>query len=126
MKVIIAMLAVVGLAFGGALAASDPVFKVPSNPDQSLTSTNLNLSTERFLRAYFAEDLEQRRFAEMYLAGILDASEGVQWCSYSRALPHILEEMAISSLQEAMQKRPQDRAARAIVSKIQSTFPCER
>jgi hypothetical protein len=46
-----------------------------------LTGYDLNLSADRFAKAWLSKTNERERIkANMYLLGVVDASEGTAWC----------------------------------------------
>ena len=71
------------------------------------------------------ENLEQRRLAEMYVAGVIDASEGVSWCGFGVASPDAIQEQVYSGLKRTLERSPQERASIAIQSRLKELLPCK-
>lgn len=106
-------------------AVGDESIAVPSNEQQRLISYNLSLTTEKLYKAYMGSDLERRRLAEMYVAGVIDSSEGFSWCGYGIASPDAIQEQVLAGLKDALKKNPEMRAAKAIKSKLEQLLPCK-
>lgn len=98
-----------------------------ATPDsQRLFIENNNLSAEEFLAAYMGKDLMQRRYAEMYLLGVLDATEGHAWCSYQQFKTITLAETLYSNLEKTNAKQRKKRAAIVITEILEGQFPCKK
>lgn len=98
--------------------------KIPSDDKERLLIRNLKLSVSDFLKAYMSSDLNQRRFAEMYLIGVLNASKGKEWCGYKGLLPtSIQEEIYIGFKYNKVSQ--QQEASNAIISIMSKTLPCK-
>lgn len=92
-----------------------------------LLRNNTNLTGEKFYRAWLAKDDERERLkANMYLLGVFDASEGREWCGYSKALPDTLRENVYSFFQHLPEKRLQERASSLIIESLKKTLPCDK
>ena len=62
-----------------------------------LTGYDLNLSAERFAKAWLSKTNERERIkANMYLLGVVDASEGSAWCKGRPFLPNTIHEFLYS------------------------------
>ena len=72
-----------------------------------------------------SSDVNQRRFAEMYVAGVLDSLEGVTWCGYDVASPDAIQEQVYLGLRETLKINPNIRASVAIQSKLEKLLPCK-
>lgn len=55
----------------------------PIPDSQNIFLNNNNLSAEVFFAAYNSQNVTERRYAQMYLLGVVDAIEGVSFCGYS-------------------------------------------
>lgn len=73
-----------------------------------------------------SSDLEQRRLAEMYVAGVIDSSEGVSWCGFGIASPDAIQEHVFVGLENTLHKTPTSRASRAIESQLEKLLPCNK
>lgn len=105
--------------------AADKTIVIPENETQRVSAQSLSLTSEAFFKAYMSEDIEQRRLAEMYVAGVLDASEGISWCGYSIASPTAIQEQVYSGLKKMLKHAPKERASTAIKSKLEELLPCK-
>lgn len=90
-----------------------------------MASQHLALTTELLFKAYMSEDLEQRRLAEMYVVGVIDASEGVSWCGFGVASPNAIQEQVYIGLKNTLKKSPNEHASTAIKSKLEEFLPCK-
>ena len=106
--------------------AGTQVISIPSDDKQRLIAGNMSMTTERFMSAYMGKDLNQRRLAEMYLVGVIDSTEGDQWCNFSVVSPNAIQEQAYNGLKEALKKEPSIRASHAIISKLNKFLPCRK
>lgn len=100
--------------------------KVSGDPTQRLILENLDLSGSAFFSAYMSKDISQRRLAEMYLAGVLDAGEGKRWCSYAIALPHSLQELIYAGFERQAERALKRRASEVINDILAHQLPCRR
>jgi hypothetical protein len=85
---------------------------------------NTNISTGEFWAAYTSENLEHRRRAELFLLGILDATEGVTWCDYGKYKTITIDEKIYGQLKRLAGDMRDERAARSIVRILSKSFPC--
>lgn len=72
-----------------------------------------------------SSDVKQRRLAEMYVAGVLDSTEGVFWCSYNVASPSAIQEQVFAALKSSIKVSPDLRASSAIINKLSNLLPCK-
>ena len=98
---------------------------LPEDEKQRSFTINLSLSTQNLYNAYMSSDVNQRRFAEMYVAGVLDSLEGVTWCGYDVASPDAIQEQVYLGLRETLKINPNIRASVAIQSKLEKLLPCK-
>ncbi len=106
-----------GTAYSGGIS-------VPLQATERLLIKNTNLSARDFWESYMSKDVEQRRLAEMYLIGVLDASEGNFWCSYSAALPGSIQELLYLDFKEKG-FNSKKRASKFIVNSLSKRLPCK-
>lgn len=102
-----------------------PTIVVPDHGSQRLNTLNRNLTVDNFFSAYMGEDIKQRQLAEMYVVGVLDASEGDEWCSYETLSPGGLQEQVLVALKKAKDTNPQQRVSTAIKARFIEFFPCK-
>lgn len=105
--------------------AQVPGITVPDHGSQRLNTLNRNLTVDNFFSAYMGEDIKQRQLAEMYVVGVLDASEGDEWCSYETLSPGGLQEQVLVALKKAKDTNPQQRVSTAIKARFIEFFPCK-
>ena len=105
--------------------ASDNPICLPGNEKQRMSSQSLSLTTELFFKAYMSKNIGQRRLAEMYVIGVIDASEGVSWCGFEIASPSAIQEQVYLGLKNTLAKSPNERPSTAIKSKLQELLPCK-
>ncbi|WP_416260199.1 Rap1a/Tai family immunity protein [Gibbsiella quercinecans] len=111
-------------------------FLVSANPDSSqllirdqrfLWQENVNLTGDKFLQAWGSTSNEQERLkADMYLMGVLDATEGKNWCNYQRLKTITLQEIIYSYFKKPPQARLNERAAKLIEEAITQHHSCKR
>lgn len=105
--------------------AADMHISLPDNEKQRIVSQNLSLTTKLVFNAYMSKNIEQRRLAEMYVIGVIDASEGVSWCGFEVASPDAIQEQVYIGLKNMLKKSPNERASTAIKSKLEELLPCK-
>lgn len=105
-------------------AATKPI-SLPQNQDP-LTRNDARMNGEKFLQAWLDKNNEQERLkANMYLLGIMDATEGKAWCSYQIALPNSLRESVYSYFKKLPEQRKQESAAVLITEALAQDLPCQ-
>ncbi len=104
-------------------AVSSPI-TIPADDKQRLSIEHLNFKGSTFLVAYLSQDLTQRRLAEMYLIGVLDAGEGTKWCGYNLALPGAIQEQVYLGLKKLPQNTLNQRASEIITLILSTALPC--
>lgn len=119
------LLPLLAVLLSSCASADATTIQIPASETQRLLALNLSLTAEKLFKAYMSTDIEQRRFAEMYVAGVLDSTEGLTWCDYRIASPDALQEQVLAGLKETVSKNPQSRAPSAITYKLQQLLPCK-
>jgi hypothetical protein len=89
--------------------------------DRPLASDSVNLSSAELAAALASSDAEEQERARMMLLGVLDATEGREWCGYAQAKTASLQEIAYEALRASA---PDSRAATQIRSALASRLPC--
>lgn len=122
------MLQVAACSHAGTPPAPDtsPGIRVGADTRQRLIINNLNMSGAQFYAAYMSREIQQRQLAEMYLAGVLDGSEGRLWCGYSLALPGTVQEVLYLELRQQSEASMQRRASDVIHDILAARLPCTR
>ena len=98
----------------------------PIPDSQSLIISNNNLLAQDFFSAYMSQNLTERRYAEMYLLGVLDATEGTVWCDYYHIKTISLDEIIYSSFKEIDEKQMKKRASLVITDILKKRLSCKR
>lgn len=97
----------------------------PLPPTQRIFIDNINLTAREFFAAYMSKTVEERRYAELYLLGVLDSTEGASWCGYRAYKTTTIAEELYAGFQK-LEKRMQDRRAAHVISDmLGKKFPCE-
>ncbi|WP_230683179.1 Rap1a/Tai family immunity protein [Pluralibacter gergoviae] len=93
----------------------------------SLSRNDIQISGEKFLHAWLSKDDGQERLkANMYLMGVMDATEGREWCSYRRAKPGSLREAVYAFFEQLPQQRWAEPAAALIKEALMQELPCTK
>jgi hypothetical protein len=101
-----------------------PKFTVPPlAPTQRIFIDNINLTAREFFLAYMSKSVEERRYAELYLLGVLDSTEGTAWCSYRTFITAIDEDLYLG-FKELENQKQDKRAAQVIAEILSKEFPC--
>lgn len=96
----------------------------PIHDSQSLIIENNNLTAADFYAAYLSKQVQQRRYAEMYLLGVMDASEGVAWCSYRTVKTTTIDEAIFTGFKRLDPGKMKLRAATVIREILSGNFGC--
>ena len=124
MRALLASLALLAGCLPTSLPAAGPRFTAPAAPTQRLFIDNINLTAEDFFAAYMSQTVEERRYAELYLLGVLDATEGIGWCDYRTFKTTTLGEEIFSGFKALEPARLKARAAHVIADILARRFPC--
>ena len=91
-----------------------------------LTGFDLNLPAERFARAWLSKTNERERIkADMYLLGVIDASEGSVWCKGKPVLPGSLHEFFYSRFAHLSKHEGKQQASKIITEGMKTLRPCK-
>lgn len=122
------------LLIAGLLIAT-PLWAASSQDDSSnllrdpnkLSRNDVRMSAEKFISAWLTKDNEQEQLkANMYLLGVMDATEGKEWCSYDVALPGSLRESIYSYFKKLPQERKREAASKLIIEALVQDLPCKK
>ncbi len=61
----------------------------------------------------------------MYIAGVLNSTEGVFWCGYNMASPSAIQEQVFAGLKSNIKTSPDLRASSAIINQLSNLLPCK-
>lgn len=99
-------------------------FIKPTNPMQSLMIENTNLSAKKYFDALMSNSIEDRRYSEMYLLGVLDSTEGVVWCDYGEFKTITIDEILFVEFKKLSDNFLKERASNVIKDILGKKFPC--
>lgn len=92
-----------------------------------LTGYDLNLTAERFANAWLSKTNERERIkANMYLLGVVDASEGTVWCKGKPFLPNTLHEFLYPRFAKLTAEQKEERASKIITDGMKELRPCKK
>lgn len=123
MKKLVSLLAAITLS--SCSAADENPIVIKEGGGQRMVAENLSMTAESLLKAYMSSNQEQRRFAEMYVVGVLDSTEGKSWCGFKIASPSAIQEQVYSALKKAAGVSPKKRASIIIESHLMNLLPCK-
>lgn len=91
----------------------------------TLSRNDSQISGEKFLHAWLSKDNEKERLkANMYLMGVMDATEGRAWCSYKLVKPDSLRETVYAFFKELLPERKKEPASSLIKEALMQQLPC--
>lgn len=111
------------VALNQASAQSKLLKPIPES--QSLIIENNNMSAADFYAAYSGKDVVARRHAEMYLLGVLDATEGLDWCDYRTIQTITVDEAIFTGFKKLDGSKMKLRASAVIRQVLASKFKCK-
>lgn len=97
---------------------------ISQQPEERFLAENRNLIGEDFWASYRGQDAAQRHLAEMYLSGVLDATEGKAWCSYRVASPEAIEEQIYLGFKKASAATLKKRTSEIVQEILSAILPC--
>ena len=101
-------------------------FTKPLPPNQSIIFENTNLKAKDYFNALMSSSIEERRYAELYFLGVLDATEGSAWCDYKTYKTITIAERVFVNLKRLSKRELEGRAATVIRNILSMEFPCGR
>ena len=88
---------------------------------------NVNLRAEHFLKLYMSNDANERKNAELYLLGVMDATEGRSWCDYRTFKTITLRERIFEEFKKLDNSGLNKRASKVIEDILSRRYhPCGR
>lgn len=96
----------------------------PIHESQSLIIENNDLSGLDFFATYSSKNVNERRLAEMYLLGVMDATEGKGWCSYKAFKTITIDEAIYTGFKKLDKSQLEVRASTIINQILSSKFRC--
>lgn len=102
----------------------------PKSNGQNFLIENSALTIDEFWNAYRSQETDSRRRAEIFLTGLLDATEQTIWCDYKRLSTITIDEVLASSLKKLYAKPTSgmmsERASKVIKEILHKRFPCPK
>ena len=115
-----------GLLLSTALVACGSTHAAPRvGHSTTLTEDAAALTARAFFADFGSMDAPRRRAAQLYLLGVLDATEGHAWCSYSQLKTVSLREHLYEHFRKLPPQRLDERAADVITEALTRSFPCK-
>lgn len=91
-----------------------------------ITVDSVNLRAEQFFKSYMSNDAREREHAELYLLGVMDATEGKFWCDYRTFKTVTLRERIFEDFKKLDERRLHQRASKVIQDILSRRYPCGR
>lgn len=92
-----------------------------------LWPANVNLSGEKFVKAWRSgEENPERLKADLYLLGVLDATEGKIWCDYKTLKIFTVHEVVYRYFQTLPPERLKERASTLILEALVKDHSCKK
>lgn len=117
--------ALLSIFLSSCVVAQTSGFKIPDDDNQRVFTINRVLTIKDLYEAYTSEDVEKRRYADVFVFGILDATEGIDWCGYSVISPDGMQEHIYETVKKSVTLTPDEPAAKIIRSSLANYFPCK-
>lgn len=89
-----------------------------------MSPDRVNLTGADYLRYVLSGDDLQQKLAHTYVLGVLDATEGVHWCSYTKFKTISLRERIFSDLKKMDSQTLNERASTLIRGILEKNMPC--
>jgi hypothetical protein len=105
-------------------ASAETKLMQPIPDSQSLLAGNNNLSASDFFSAWMSKNITEKRYAEMYLLGVFDATEGIAWCDYRLVKTISLEEVVYENMKKLDSTQLQKRASLVITNILKKNLYC--
>jgi hypothetical protein len=109
---------VLGFCTLPAIAGDD--VQLPKNDKERLYHLNQTLSAKALFNAYMSDDKFQRRLAEAFALGALNATQGTVWCDTGVLSPDAFREQIYTALKQ----HQDDAAAYVLVNHFAQFLPC--
>ena len=113
-----------GIMFFSTCFAGD-LLKIPDNKS-GITENSVDLKASDFFSSYTSSSVSERRFAELYLLGVMDSTEGTKWCGYKKFKTITLRERIYVELKKLNSAQLNQRASELITTVLSQRYPCEK
>lgn len=110
------------------LCASEDILTAVRDPaiTDKITVDSVNLSGKDFFRSYMSRIPEERATAELYLLGVMDATEGGLWCDYRTFKTITLRERVFLEFKEMDVAKLNERASKIVEEILSRRYPCKK
>lgn len=92
-----------------------------------ITINSVNLSAKQFYKSYTSDHADERRSAELYLLGVMDATEGRSWCDFKTFKADTLRGRIFEGFKKLESHRLNERASKVIediLIQLNQYHPC--
>lgn len=109
-------------------SAADSATKTASVSPESekITVDSVDLRAQQFFKSYMSGSEQERKTAEIYLLGVMDATEGTVWCDYRTFKTDTLRERVFIEFKKLNERQTAARASKVIVDILAKRYPCRR
>ncbi|PCI13695.1 MAG: hypothetical protein COB71_04745 [Thiotrichales bacterium] len=88
-----------------------------------ITINSVNLKAQDFFESYMSSDPKEREKAELYLLGVMDATEGQSWCDYKTFKTITLRESVFEGFKKVTKNKLDYRASIIIKEILNQDYP---
>jgi hypothetical protein len=90
-----------------------------------ITTDSVSLSGTVFLKSFASKTESERSAASLYFLGVLDATEGKDWCDFKTLKTVTLREFVYEYMRKLNENRMNERASLLIAEALHKSFPCK-
>ncbi len=123
MKRLFFVAALIGALTHGTVFAETKLAQ-PIPDSQNIFFNNANLSADVFFAAYTSKNVIERRYAQMYLLGVVDAIEGVSFCGYNVLKTITINEVVYEGFKRLSPEQLNKRASSVIQDILSENTGC--
>ena len=91
-----------------------------------ITVDDVNLTAQHFFKSFMNDAPDERKNAELYLLGVMDATEGKSWCDYRTFKTITLRERIFEAFKKLDSGQFNERASKVIENILSQRYPCGR
>ena len=89
-----------------------------------ITVDSVNLTAQHFFKSYMSNSADERKNSELYLLGVMDATEGKSWCDYRTFKTITLRERIFEEFKKLGSRQFNERASKVIGDILSRRYPC--
>lgn len=90
-----------------------------------ITSDSVSLRGDAFLKSFASTTESERSAASLYFLGVLDTTEGREWCDFKTLKTITLREFVYEYMKKLNENRMNERASVLIAEALHKSFPCK-